>query len=335
MAFVQRKSINLSAQRFISSRLLHAGQPLPLLVQPTVDDMSLAEWATGEREWVEEKLSAHGGILFRGFSIKDIADFETAMRNLGSEPLPYEERSSPRSVVKGNIYTSTDYPPHRHIFLHNENSYQNTWPMKLYFFCIAPAQSGGETPLANTRNLLATLPSDLVHQFVHKHILYRRTYRAGVGLSWQIAFQTPDRLAVERQCDLAGIRYQWTEDGLRTWQVRPPMARHPRTGELIWFNHATFFHLSTLETDIQSTLQSGFSRDDLPINTYYGDGSEIEPETLDTLRQAYRDNSSYFPWQSGDVLLLDNMLSAHGRSPYTGARRIVVGMADLHSRESL
>jgi alpha-ketoglutarate-dependent taurine dioxygenase len=36
-----------------------------------------------------------------------------------------------------------------------------------------------------------------------------------------------------------------------------------------------------------------------------------------------------FPWQKGDILMVDNMLAAHGREPFTGPRKIMVAMAEL------
>jgi alpha-ketoglutarate-dependent taurine dioxygenase len=120
-------------------------------------------------------------------------------------------------------------------------------------------------------------------------------------------------------------------DRLRTRQVRKAIQTHPVTGEAVWFNHAVFFHVSTLEPTTKLVLSASLSEEDLPNNTYYGDGSPIEPEVLDHLRDVYREKTVSFPWHRGDILMLDNMLVAHGRSPYQGARKILVGMSELYS----
>lgn len=171
-------------------------------------------------------------------------------------------------------------------------------------------------------------------RFAEKGWMYVRNYGDGFGLDWQTAFQTDDRAAVEEHCRRNRIAVEWRDGGrLRTRAVLPATIEHPRTGEVVWFNHATFFHVSTLEAALRDGLLAGFEDDSgLPTNTYYGDGSPIEPETLAALREAYRRETVNFPWQRGDILMLDNILAAHGRAPYEGERRILVGMTELMNR---
>lgn len=324
----QRKAVGVSSEDLIIAEGLTGGS-LPLVIRPSSGGLNLAVWAAHNRSLIETHLATHGAILFRGFKIDDVTEFEWFVSSVSAEMLEYKERSSPRSQVSGKIYTSTEYSASQSIFPHNENSYQLNWPTKIFFFCLAPAEQGGETPIVDTRRVFQRLTPRLRERFIKKQVKYVRNFGVEFGLRWSFVFQTTDKIAVERYCSQNKIRCEWREgDRLRTEAVRPAVVRHPRTGEWSWFNHATFFHCSTLEPLVREALLSELSEDELPNNTYYGDGTPIEPEVLDELRAAYREETASFRWQAGDVLMLDNLLVAHSRTPYAGARKVVVGMAD-------
>ena len=319
----------MTGDALVAAAALHTDRPLPVVVRPVVPGVDLAQWATGHRDTVEDHLHTAGAVLFRGFGLREPAEFEGFFAALYPRLVTEHERSSPRHRVSGNVFTSTDHPSDQAIFLHNEMSYSQTWPMRLGFFCVTSADSGGETPVADTREVLRALPANLRRRFAEKGVMYVRNYGDGFGLPWQESFQTRDRAEVERYCLANGLVAEWKDGGrLRTRRTAPATARHPVTGAAVWFNHATFFHVSTLEPVLRDTLTTELAPDDLPTNSFYGDGSDIEPDVLDELRAAYRRASVAFPWQVGDVLVIDNMLVSHGRAPFTGRRRVVVAMAE-------
>ncbi|HSL84826.1 MAG TPA: TauD/TfdA family dioxygenase [Thermoanaerobaculia bacterium] len=331
-----RRAVSLARGQLVEMEPPAPGRPLPLVVRPAVQGLDLAEWAAGNRELLEEKLLVHGGILFRGFPVATVEAFEGLIAAVAGAPLEYRERSSPRSTVQGNVYTSTDYPPEYPIFLHNENSYQRVVPQKIFFFCLVAPEDRGETPIADCRGVYRRIDPEVRRRFEERDWMYVRNFGSGLGLDWPTVFQTEDRDEVERYCRENGIEAEWREEGrLRTRAVRAAVARHPATGEPVWFNHATFYHVSTLEPAIGRALTEELAEEDLPANTYYGDGSPIEPEVLDRLREAYRAETVSFPWRQGDVLMLDNILVAHGRQAFSGPRKIVVGMAQPRSRDEV
>jgi alpha-ketoglutarate-dependent taurine dioxygenase len=324
----RRRVVTLSTEALVRFRPFATGD-LPLLAEPEGPGVDLVSWAGSNRELLEAKLARHGGILFRGFNLRGPEDLESFIEAVAGESLEYRERSTPRTAVKGNIYTSTDYPASQPIFLHNENSYQKEWPTKIFFFCRQQPGEGGETPIADVRQVLSSISPEVRERFARLGWMYVRNFGDGFGLSWQTVFQSTDKAAVERHCQGTGIEVEWKDgDRLRTRAVRAAVARHPKTGELVWFNHATFFHVSTLEPALRDALLSEFADGELPSNTYYGDGSPIEPDVMEHLRAAYRKATVSFPWQKGDLLMLDNMLVAHGRAPFSGSREILVGMAE-------
>jgi alpha-ketoglutarate-dependent taurine dioxygenase len=267
--------------------------------------------------------------LLRDLNLQTTGDFETVARTISPRLIEYGERSSPRTRISRGIYTSTDHPPDQPIVLHNEQSYTLNWPMKIWFYCAQPAATGGRTPLADSRKILKRLRPEIVERFEEKQIMYVRNYNPGVGLSWRDAFQTDERAEVERYCAQEEIDLEWRDgDRLRTRQVRPAVRTHPDTGERVWFNHAMFFNLSSLEPAARETMLAVVDESEVPFNTFYGDGAPIEPAVMDEIRGAYDSETVKFDWQRGDLLLVDNMLVAHGREPFTGNRKVLVAMAE-------
>jgi alpha-ketoglutarate-dependent taurine dioxygenase len=331
---LKRRAVPSSGEGLVRTELLSAAKTLPLVVQPVIAGISLVEWIFAQNDFIQESLNQSGAILFRNFKIRTAAEFEQVVRAASAtELLPYHERSSPRSRVEGNVYTSTDYPSDQSIFLHNENSYQHTWPMKIFFYCALPARQGGETPIADTHRIFLRIPAAIRERFIEKKWMYVRNFSGRFGLPWQTVFQTDDKAKVEEYCRGNGIEVEWKDAGrLKTWAIRPAVVKHPRTGEALWFNHATFFHVTTLAPEVREVFQTTIKEEDLPTNTYYGDGCPIETETLDELRRIYQQETVAFAWQAGDILMLDNMRVAHGRAPYVGSRQIMVGMTEPLSR---
>ena len=325
----RRAAVSLATDEIVTSRPLLGDGRIPLLFTPVVDGVELLAWVTGNRELIRQKLLDHAAVLFRGFAIADAEEFEAIIQALGGPLLRYEYGSTPRSHVNGRIYTSTEYPPAHEIPLHNEMAYAHQWPMKLGFYSVQAAPEGGATPLADSRRIFQRVPRRIRERFVRHGVMYVRNYGQGVDVPWQDVFQTDDPAVVEAFCDDAGITYEWgADDTLRTRQVCQAVATHPRTGDQVWFNQAHLFHVSSLAPDMQRALVQSFGAEGLPRNALYGDGSPIDPADLDVIRGLYQEESIAFPWQDGDVMVLENMLVAHGRRPYSGPRRLVVGMAE-------
>lgn len=332
---LERKMHRISNDDLIRMTSLPGGETLPLILEPAYEGVDLVQWATGNREDLAPLLLRDGGILFRNFNMT-VDKFQQLITALSAELMEYKERSSPRSHISGHLYTSTDYPAHLRIFLHNENSYAQTWPMRIFFFCETPAHQGGETPIADARKVYQLIDPQIRERFIEKGWLLVRNFGDGVGLPWQEVFQTSDKAQVEEHCSRNAIECEWKSGNcLRTRQARKAIARHPQTGEIVWFNHAAFFHVSTLDPTVRDLLLDEFAEEDLPNNTYYGDGSAIESSVLDNIRGAYLQESVLFSWQQGDALMLDNMLAAHGRAPFSGPRKILVGMAEPQSDRNI
>ncbi|MFN6484863.1 MULTISPECIES: TauD/TfdA family dioxygenase [unclassified Nostoc] len=333
---VRRKAVNISTKELITTEFLNSDTNFPLVMKPSVKGVNLQNWAKNNREYLKTELLKYGALLFRDFKVNSIEEFEQIIAAICKEAMEYRYRASPRTQVSGRIYTSTDYPADQSIFPHNEHAYSPTFPLKIFFFCMSPAKEGGETPIGNCRKVFERIDPTIRDRFIEKQVMYMRNFGDGFGLPWQTVFQTTDKTKVEEYCQSNGIQVEWKAgDRLRTRQVGPAIIKHPQTGEMVWFNHATFFHVSTLEPTVRESLLKSLPEEDLPTNTYYGDGSAIEPSVLAELRAAYQEEMVTFSWQKGDVLMLDNMLSIHARQPFVPPRRILVGMAEPYTPQSI
>jgi amino acid adenylation domain-containing protein len=330
---VKPKAVKLSERTIVKESRVSPEMTLPVVFQPEYEGVDLVSWTNQNREKIDSRLQQYGALLFRGFNTRSLNSFEQFTTTIAPSLMSYRERSSPRHVLSGNIYTSTDHPADQHILLHNEQSYTLNWPMKIWFFCVQPAQQGGRTPIADSRRIYSRLSGSIVEKFVQKQVMYVRNYGDGLGLSWREAFQTEDKQLVEEHCRRDAIEFEWKDgDRLRTRQIRPAVRTHPRTGETIWFNHAVFFNVHSLAKAARESLRAGIDDFDLPFNTFYGDGSPIEPSVVEQIYEAYRQEQVAFDWQAGDILMLDNMLVAHGREPFVAPRKIAVAMAEPFSQ---
>ena len=310
-----------------------AAQAIPHSIHAPDSQTDLAQWAASRHAALDELLLEHRALLFRGFNVGSVDDFERFVSaSSNGDRLAYRDRSTPRENRGQQIYTSTVYPPDQTIHLHNEGTYWLSWALKLYFCCLQPSQWGGETPIADVRRVHDRIDAGIRQQFLDRKMMLVRNFNDGFGLTWQEVFQTDDPAEVERYCQANDIVFEWKSGNrLRTRQVRPAIRFHPKTKEPVWFNHAAFFHISALDPAMQQVLVSELGEDGLPYNTFFGDGGSIDTATMEHVRDAYRAEKVMFPWERGDVMLLDNMSVAHAREPYGGDREVVVAMTEAYS----
>lgn len=302
-----------------------------LVIEPAVENVNVVNWAANQRTFLEAELFKYGAVLLRGFNVGSVQSFEEVAAAI-SQDLFGEYGDLPREDVGGKVYGSTPYPADKPILFHNESSHLPRWPMKIFFHCVQAAIQGGETPIVDCRQIYQRLPAAIRDRFESRKLMYVRNYIEGLDVSWQSFFKTSERAVVEESCRQGGMTCEWLPGNtLRTRQICQAVARHTKTGEAVFFNQLQLHHVSRLELEVRETLLSMYGPEELPRNVYYGDGTPIEDSLVEEICQLYWASSVAFPWHAGDVLMLDNMLTAHGRNPYVGARRIVVAMAQMHA----
>lgn len=220
--------------------------------------------------------------------------------------------------------------------MHHELSYAYEFPTLMLFACLAAPPSGGATAIADAPTVLDTLPGDVVARFLAHGWLLTRNYNDDIGSSIADSFGTDDRCYVEAYCRANAITFAWQPGGgLRTWQRRAAVVRHPHCWARCWFNQVAFLNQWTLEPEVREYLIDTYGPDGLPFNTHYGDGAPIEPEVIDLILRTYDTHTLTEPWQPGDLMLIDNIRTAHGREPFTGHRDILVAMAQPTTTSAL
>lgn len=309
------------------------GSRLPIMLRAR-SPLDPLLWAQTYRNGVRDLLDEYGAVLLRGYGCTNAPLFEKIATTICGTPLPYIEQTSPRTLISNNVYTSTDHPSEQSIFLHNEQSYSVNFARYISFCCITPPADGGETPLADCRAVFERIDPSFRAELIRQRYMYVRTYRHGLGLPWATVFGTKDRLVVERYCREHDIQYEWANAGrvFKTRQVRRAAGRVPGKGTWTWFNHMTFFHFTTLPKGARDLLlQVCRSEEDLPNNTYWGNGRRLDDEVVASVRSAYELEEVAFPWHEGDVLMVDNLTTAHGRRPFVGDRKILAALCGATS----
>jgi alpha-ketoglutarate-dependent taurine dioxygenase len=316
--------------------MVAGGRAAPLLIQAAADNSAEAAiaMAHNERDALGAKLLSSGALLFRGFALGDTERFGRFVHSFssGAPPFGYAGGASPRRALDsaGSVYSSTEYPESIELSLHNELSYVDIHPRRLFFCCIMAPQQGGATTLGDSRRILAGIDPNVAEIFRKKGLRYIRNLPAdiGSGYSWQDAFETDDPDQAEAACRRIGASYEWRTDGyLRVSQLRPATARHPDTGEEVWFNQADGFHPSALDHETYASLIAWHgSEDAFRLTVSFGDGTPISRDLLDEVRRAIAVERIEHRWQAGDVVVLDNYLMAHGRAPFSGPRKIALAM---------
>lgn len=322
-------------------------EKFPLCVEPTLPLKGREEMVALIRKnnpALKEHLLKEGVILFRNFPVTSVEEFSVLLEATDNgSAIDYIGGDSPRIKVHGNIYTSTEAPPAFKIPLHNELSFVKRYPSHIYFYCdIAPAQRG-ETIIGDARKIYQSIDPFVRKRFVDKGLKYVSRYYYKSRLpsrahkSWINVFETEDKNEVERKCKENDFEFKWTKnDWLEISQRRPAVILHPQTKEKIWFNqvHLYDFNPKLLGWRYYLGAKLVYRKHTKLHDVYYGDGSPIARKDLYHIMEQLDANTVRFPWQKGDVMMLDNVLAMHGRAPFEGKRRVLTAMTRAGSPAS-
>lgn len=319
---------------------------LPLIIEPANQQLTLQSamhLIEKNREALKKHLLKTGGLLFRHFPIASENDFARLIKTFGlGSFIDYIGGDSPRKKITDGIYTSTEAPPSVKIPLHNELSFVDHFPKHIYFYCQIPPHKDGETIIGDSRKILQTMSEKIRSRFKEKGLKYTSCYYHKSHLmdfvnwlqpshkTWIDVFETKDKQEVERKCCLSNFGYKWNvNDWIQISQQRPATIRHPQTNEEVWFNQAHLFDFNPklLGAWRYAAAKLFYCREHMKLHEVsFGDLTKIPREDIYEVMSVLDANTIRFPWQKGDVLVLDNMLAMHGRATFKGKRLVMTAM---------
>jgi len=245
-----------------------------------------------------------------------------------------------RNTIDGSRFldSSAGAPSEVAIQFHHEMAYAAAYPRYVTFAMVKQAEEEGTTLLADSVKVQQIMPAPLLGKFRELGVQYLRHMndesdrgKAGFYVSWQEAFLTDSidkAMSVGNNPDTFSSM-DWVRQGwLRQTVWCPVFHHHPQHGEL-FFNSILNRHGSWLDGHAHWGLQPYVER---PYHCLWGDGVEFSADEVEEIRRVHRESTIAVHLDPGDVLVLDNLRVAHGRTPYRGGRLLGLLLSDMVQR---
>jgi alpha-ketoglutarate-dependent taurine dioxygenase len=318
------------AEKSITGQQTHAETVFPLVLECQNSGVDLAAatgWLTDQANELADHASRHGAVLFRGFPVNTAEDFDAFVAAFGFPNFPYYESLS--NAVRVNrtprVFTANEAPPEVTIYLHHEMAQTPIYPSRLFFFCEAPAATGGATPLCRSDVLWEKLAERCPHfcrDLEAKGLRYSHVMPAaddansGMGRSWKNTLRADTSADAERRLRDLGYEWDWLPDGgLRATTPVLPAVRRLSGGRTAFFNQL----IAASQGWKDGRIEPGRA-------ITYGDGSPLDTTGAAEAAQLGDELAFDIPWQKGDVALVDNFVTMHGRRTFTGTRKVLASL---------
>jgi hypothetical protein len=223
------------------------------------------------------------------------------------------------------VFTANEAPPDVAIYLHHEMAQTPVYPSKLFFFCEQPAATGGATPLCRSDVLWERLSErrpDFARDCEQKGLRYSNVMPpaddpgSGMGRSWTSTLRAKSRAEAEERLAGLGYSWEWLPDGcLRATTPVLPAVRTLPDGRKSFFNQL-----------IAAAQGWKDSRNDPSRAITFGDGSPLDRAAVAVAAALGEELAFDLPWRRGDVALVDNYVTLHGRRTFTGTRKVLASL---------
>ncbi len=268
-------------------------------------------------EQVKSHYREHGAVLLRNFDI-DADTFEAFTNQFSDDYMDNQGSGSLRETInkKGDgTIQSVSYAVGRKtqlnfgLPLHADRSYIADQPELMWFYCVRPADSEGETTLCDGVRLCEEFSPATRELFTTTDIKYLRHYPSG---DWQKLYHTDDVDEVRRLCEINELELEFSEDDTMHTVYTTRAITKSKYG-----NHDTFNN---------SILIVQWQEDDLDRKVSFvrmADGSRIPDEVLADVRRAADKVTYAVSWQPGDLVMIDNTRLLHGRNQFADPERTI------------
>jgi alpha-ketoglutarate-dependent taurine dioxygenase len=331
-------------------------QPFTISAEKNARLSDLLHRISIDRERFLADVVREGAVLFRDFGLRTPDDFEQVALALEPGLQNNYQGTSPRNSRTKFVHSASELPGHYPIMQHCEMSFLPTAPRFLFFFCHVQPLDGGQTPICDFRKVYNQIDPQIRAEFERKGVRYIRNYsgpksKKGSDMfqlkRWDELFKTTDHSVIEEQAKQNDLTVTWLpDDRLRLENNRPAVQAHTETKDMVWFNHLQVFHRDAAAVEYSHILRH---RKDFfalrywlivqsatlfkrlfknptteAMHVVFQDGSPIPLKYVKHVEEVIWRNLCPFDWKLGDVLMIDNFSTSHGRLPYTGPRDILV-----------